>query len=136
MGDLKIKNEENSMILVEGERYRVTTILKLLGFNGDKLEVESEPIEEGLNIEEKLPNGNYRVIISVAYDVEEREPYLAGVDELGVEILRNLVNEVKDPVKIVSYIEEYLNCIDFAKQTLIDIYEGDKINEVDERCKS
>lgn len=121
---MKVKNvgENKFEILVEGERYRVCTVSKLVGLTEEYLEVEDEPVEYGLNVEQKLSAGHYYVVLTVQWNDESKKPILSYVDERHLDTLRNLVEEVKEPERVVQYLEEYLNCIEFAEQTLVDIY--------------
>ena len=130
---VKTVGNYNSQILVNGERYRVTNISKLVGIRYDTIEVEAQPIPYGLNIEQKLPDGHYAVVLTVKYDLEEKEPYIVSIDDRDIQTLKDLVEEVKEPSDVVCYLEEYLNCIDFAKQALTDIYEVED-DEVDPKC--
>lgn len=121
---MKIVNvgEDKFQCLVEGERYRVTTATRIVGVDKESIKVKNEPIEYGLNIEKKISEDQYYVIMVLKWNNYYEKVDIDFIGDDGIQSLRELIEEIKDPVEVVKYLEEYLNCVDFAKQTLMDIY--------------
>lgn len=121
---MKIVNvgENEFQCLVEGERYRVTTVTRIVGVDEESIKVTNEPIKYGLNVEKKISEDQYYVIVTLKWNDYYEKVDIDLLDDDGIQSLRNLIEEIKDPAEVVKYLEEYLNCVDFAKQTLMDIY--------------
>lgn len=119
-------NENGS--LVEGERYSVTNVTTIAELAEDKVEIKFEPLNVGVEIQEKLPNGTYCTILSVMWDDKNKETYFV-YNGGEIDTLTRLVAEIKKPKKVVQYLEEYLNCIEFAENLLYDL------NEVKPLCE-
>ena len=116
------KNAEKFKVLVEGESYRVTTITKFVDLeqNGD-ITFENLDMYKGLNVEEKIGDNNYIVINTLYWNQKEEDVYIENV---GSRILTTLNYKNKD-FNIRDYfnrIQEYLNCLEFARKVLIDMH--------------
>lgn len=117
----KIKTEGEFQVLVEGERYRVCTISRLahLGRDSDNnisLKVINMPISYGLAVEEKTADNHYFIVAIVKYDYDTQSAVLDPVGFRAIETLDGLERKL---------VEEYHNCVMFAKNTLEDIAEKD-----------
>lgn len=95
--------------LVEGDYYRVTQITRVTGFH--PVSTEILPISKGLGIEERLPDGHYYVVAFVRPD-KEGNPNFKSVGFRAVDTL--------DPKNIYK-LNEWLNCVQFAKDVMNDI---------------
>lgn len=97
-----------SKTLVEGKYYRVYPITRVTGWN--PVTTETLPISEGLAIEEKCDNEHYIVIAFI-----KPGPKFVDINFRSISTL--------DP-KDIEKLDEYLNCVDFAKNVLHDIEEA------------
>lgn len=118
------KNIEKFKVLVEGENYRVVTITKFVGLEKNDQDVivkfENLDISEGLNIEERTKDNNYIVINTLRWNEKEKDVYIENV---GSRILTTLNYKEFNVNDYFKRIQEYLNCLSFAKQALIDMNE-------------
>lgn len=109
-------------VLVEGENYRVATITKIVGLEqkeqGVDVKVENLDISEGLNIEEKTKNNSYIVINTIRWNEKEKD---VNIENVGSRILTTLNYKEFNVNDYFKRIQEYLNCLLFAKQVLIDM---------------
>ena len=123
MGSEK-KGSNEFEILVEGENYRVTTITKFVGLEKNDQDVivkfENLDISEGLNIEERTKDNSYIVINTVRWNEKEKDVY---IENIGLRILTTLNYKEFNINDYFKRIQEYLNCLEFAKQALIDMNE-------------
>lgn len=131
MGSEK-KGSNEIEILVEGENYRVTTITKFVGLekNDQDIIVKFENLDtsEGLNIEEIDGDDNYIVINTLRWNEKEKD---VCIENIGSRIL-TVLNYKNEDFNIKDYfnrIQEYLNCLEFARKVLIDIHNKDKEEE-------
>lgn len=107
---------KNISALVSGVKYRVYPITKIIKIEYNKLYVETFGIEEGLNIEAKVENSdNYIVIATVRYDKEEQNVVFEPIDF-------RITDSLKEDTDW-AVIQEFCNCVDFAKQVMEDIFE-------------
>ena len=107
---------------VNGDYFRVCTISKVEGVYNDKLDIKHLDPKEGLAIEQKLSDDTYIVICFVKWDEDNECPkvdYVAGCREYG--LLKEIAFE-KDLNKAFLKLNEYVNCIEFALNTLDDLY--------------
>ena len=104
-----------SLALVEGKYFRVYPSTKVVGVrqNGD-LVVENQGVEKGLAIERKDGNNYYVVAFVRPNDI------LEDVDFRTVDIIDESLS-IEDCWEML---QEYKNCVEFARQTLLDL-EGD-----------
>lgn len=117
-----VNNDQKLEILVEGERYRVCNICTFIGINEENtMLIKHNPLSYGLAVEQKTDTNHYYVVCFIKWDSKENKPYIDDVDGRSLSTLSDLLDEVIDPYQIVFYLNEYFNCIDFAKQALIDI---------------
>lgn len=125
--EIKVKHvgDEKFQVLLQGERYRVSNITKVCKVNDDGLSVKNMPLKYGLNVEQKLDNGSYYVVITVYYDPEEE--LSVRYDNCGYRLIDTLRDAYKgvDPVKGMEYVEEFANCLEFARDTVIDLNKAD-----------
>lgn len=115
--DYIYEGEGKFQTLVEGDYYRVSTITKVWGEKDNKLILENMPISYGLNIEERM-NDKYLVIASIYWDAKDKEVKL---DDVAFRSINTL-----DPGNSLK-MDEYINCILFAKQAIIDVNENNQI---------
>lgn len=120
----KKKGSNEFEILVEGENYRVTTITKFVDLEKNDQDVivkfENLDISEGLNIEEKTGDDNYIVINTLRWNEKEKD---VCIENIGSRILTTLNYKEFNVNDYFKRIQEYLNCLSFAKQFLIDMSE-------------
>ena len=109
-------------ILVEGENYRVATITRIVGLEqseqGVDIKFENLDISEGLNIEERTKDNSYIVINTVRWNEKEKDVY---IENIGSRILTTLNYKEFNINDYFKRIQEYFNCLEFAKQALIDM---------------
>lgn len=110
-------------VLVEGEKYRVTTLAILEDIETQK--GRPAPIKDGLCVSQKLSNNDSFDVCLVTWNSEFNEPEICDIDFGHKRMIRNLLNEIKDPNSpmFYYYLNEYINCIEFAEQSLRDIME-------------
>ena len=106
---------KNSKTLVEGKYYRVYPITKVTGWH--PVTTETEPISRGLAIEEKC--GDHYFVVAFIRPGQDG-PVFKDVSFRSVNTL--------DPTNIEK-LDEYLNCVDFAKNVLNDIKEAEEERE-------
>ena len=120
----KKKGSNEFEVLVEGENYRVATITRVVGLEqseqGVDIKVGNLDISEGLNIEERTKDNNYIVINTLRWNEKEKNVYIENV---GSRILTTLKYKEFNVNDYFKRIQEYLNCLSFAKQALIDMNE-------------
>lgn len=118
------KNTEKFKVLVQGENYRVATITRIVGLEqneqGVDINVENLDISEGLNIEERTKDNNYIVINTLRWNEKEEDVY---IENIGSRILTTLNYKEFNINDYFKRIQEYFNCLSFAKQALIDMNE-------------
>lgn len=107
---LKYKNNNKLEALVEGDYFRVSPISKVVGIYKDSLLIETEPLYYGLAIEKKVCD--YYITIAFIKPGKDDE------DVILEDVLFRSTTEL-DPENI----EEYQNCVEFAKNALKDILE-------------
>ena len=117
--------DEKFQVLLQGERYRVTNITKVCKVTDKGLSAKNMPPEYGLNVEQKLDNGSYHVVITVYYDPNEE--LMVRYDNCGYRLIETLRDAYKgvDPIKGMEYVEEFANCLEFARDTVIDLNKAD-----------
>ena len=121
---ISIGNEKFE-VLVEGERYRVCNISTFEGITKDnKSLIRNNPLSYGLAVEQKLSNDSYYVVCFVKWDQKNHKSYVKDVDGRSLDTIQQLLDDFTDPNDIVLFLNEYFNCLDFAKQALKDIWEG------------
>lgn len=121
---IKIVNEDDYQILVEGDRYRVTTISRVSDYVSAKdpkndtgevmVCIQNLPPICGLVIEEKQSGDEDNFYIAIAtlhYNPTDGEVIFEDIGFRSINTLEDI--EWKD-------LEEYLNCVQFAKQTILD----------------
>lgn len=119
---------EKLEVLVEGERYRVCNISTFEGITKDgKGLVRNNPLSYGLAIEQKLSNDSYYVVCFVKWDQKNHKSCVKDVDGRSLDTIQQLLDDITNPDDIVLFLNEYFNCLDFAKQALEDIWEGTEI---------
>ena len=116
------KNTEKFKVFVQGENYRVATITRIVGLEqseqGIDIKVENLDISEGLSIEEIDGDDNYIVINTVRWNEKEKDVCIENIDSRILTTLNYKEFNINDYFK---RIQEYLNCLEFAKQALIDM---------------
>lgn len=127
---MEVENIENEKfeVLVEGERYRVCNITTFEGITKDgKSLIRNNPLSYGLAIEQKLSDDSYYVVCFVEWDQKNHKSKVVDTDGRSLDTIQQLLNDFTNPDDIVLFLNEYFNCLDFAKQALKDIWEGTEI---------
>lgn len=127
---MEVENIENEKfeVLVEGERYRVCNITTFEGITKDgKSLIRNNPLSYGLAIEQKLSDDSYYVVCFVEWDQKNHKSKVVDTDGRSLDTIHQLLNDFTNPDDIVLFLNEYFNCLDFAKQALKDIWEGTEI---------
>lgn len=127
---MEVENIENEKfeVLVEGERYRVCNITTFEGITKDgKSLIRNNPLSYGLSIEQKLSDDSYYVVCFVEWDQKNHKSKVVDTDGRSLDTIQQLLNDFTNPDDIVLFLNEYFNCLDFAKQALKDIWEGTEI---------
>ena len=127
---MEVENIENEkfQVLVEGERYRVCNITTFEGITKDgKSLIRNNPLSYGLAIEQKLSDDSYYVVCFVEWDQKNHKSKVVDTDGRSLDTIQQLLNDFTNPDDIVLFLNEYFNCLDFAKQALKDIWEGTEI---------
>ena len=125
---LKVNSEGNNKILVEGDYFRVCNIARLNSILNNPLEfnIENLQLKEGLAIEEKQSDGTFIVINFLTYKKDFDKVYLDDVYCRSIDVLKYKEKNIKTYFK---RIQEYANCLEFAKKVLIDIHNKEKEND-------
>lgn len=110
-------------VLIEGKYYRVTNITKLTKvkqLTGDlQLEFVNLPPKQGLNIEEKCKDGEHYIVVNTLYyDEKHKEVELTDIDCRSIDVLNYQDENIETYFK---RIQEYFNCLEFAKSTVLDL---------------
>ena len=124
---MEVENIENEKfeVLVEGERYRVCNISTFEGITKDgKSLIRNNPLSYGLAIEQKLSNDSYYVVCLVKWDQKNHKSCVKDVNGRSLDTIQQLLEDFTNSDDIVLFLNEYFNCLDFAKQALKDIWEG------------
>lgn len=116
-------------VLVEGKYYRVTNITKLTKVKQLTKDLDFKFVnllpEEGLNVEEKCDNDHYIVVNTLYYNKEKKYVELTDIACRSIDVLNYQDEDIE------TYFErtqEYCNCLTFAKNALIDIWENKESN--------
>ena len=126
--ELESIENEKFQVLVEGERYRVCNITTFEGITKDgKSLIRNNPLSYGLAIEQKLSDDSYYVVCFVEWDQKNHKSKVVDTDGRSLDTIQQLLNDFTNPDDIVLFLNEYFNCLDFAKQALKDIWEGTEI---------
>lgn len=125
---LKVNSKGNNKILVEGDYFRVCNITRLNSILNNPLEfnIENLQLKEGLAIEEKQSDGTFIVINFLTYKKDFDKVYLDDVYCRSIDVLKYKEKNIKTYFK---RIQEYANCLEFAKKALIDIHNKEKEND-------
>lgn len=109
-------------VLVEGEKYKVTTLITLADI--ELGEAESCPIKDGLCVSQKLSNGDSIDVCLITWNSEFNEPVIHDIDSGHIKSINDILSDIEkvNSPMFYYYLNEYLNCIEFAKQTLRDIW--------------
>ena len=127
---MKLESIENEkfQVLVEGERYRVCNITTFEGITKDgKSLIRNNPLSYGLAIEQRLSDDSYYVVCFVKWDQKNHRSKVVDTDGRSLDTIQQLLNDFTNPDDIVLFLNEYFNCLDFAKQALEDIWGGTEI---------
>lgn len=126
--ELESIENEKFQVLVEGERYRVCNITTFEGITKDgKSLIRNNPLSYGLAIEQRLSDGSYYVVCFVEWDQKNHRSKVVDTDGRSLDTIQQLLEEFTNSDDIVLFLNEYFNCLDFAKQALKDIWEGTEI---------
>lgn len=126
--ELESIENEKFQVLVEGERYRVCNITTFEGITKDgKNLIRNNPLSYGLAIEQRLSDDSYYVVCFVEWDQKNHRSKVVDTDGRSLDTIQQLLNDFTNPDDIVLFLNEYFNCLDFAKQALEDIWEGTEI---------
>lgn len=104
--------------LVDGKYFRVHTIATITGIRPDRsLVFENKNAKYGLAVERKLKNNKYYVISMVVPDGDSIK--LEDVDFRTL----HLMDETMSMEDFWEMMQEYKNCVEFAKNTVLDLQE-------------
>ena len=126
-----------SKALVEGKYFRVYPISKVKGVDSitHELDIIACDIKEGLAIEKRCDDkGNYYVVAFVEPDIKKSNPLNGPTVEFvsmsdGVELedvgfrTVDMMDEGMPMEDFWEMMQEYKNCVNFARQTILDLQE-------------
>lgn len=107
---------EKEQILIDGQYFRVCNLHKIVEKAPEQLETSFLPISEGVVVEEKLEGFEYPAyvpIVKIKWVVDK--PVYEDVAFRTLDVLDDFDNARK--------IAEFANCVAFAKNVLIDLFE-------------
>ncbi len=113
--------------LVECKYYRVMPISRITGYkttdeDGPKMIMSCEtlPLTEGVAIEERNNDGSYFVCAYVKPDFARHTPIFEDVQFRSITTLNP---------KNIEKLDEWLNCVDFAKNVIKDIISAKEVKD-------
>lgn len=126
-----------SKALVEGKYFRVYPISRVVGVDNitHELNIITCDIKEGLAIEKRCDDkGNYYVVAFVEPDIKKPNPLNGPTVEFvsmdsGVKLRDvdfrtiEMIDESMSMEDFWEMMQEYKNCINFARQTILDLQE-------------
>ena len=126
-----------SKALVEGKYFRVYPISKVKGVDNitHELDIINCDIKEGLAIEKRCDDkGNYYVVAFVEPDIKKSNPLNGPTVEFvsmdsGVKLRDvdfrtiDMIDESMSMEDFWEMMQEYKNCVNFARQAIIDLQE-------------
>lgn len=123
-----VDNDTKFEVLVEGEYYRVTNITKLTEVKqlteDLQLEYVNLPLKRGLNIEEKCKDGeHYNVVNTLYYNKKHKKVELTDINCRSIDVLNYRDENIETYFKRT---QEYFNCLEFAKNTVLDLNRDEK----------
>ena len=112
-------------VLVQGKYYRVTNITRLARVKQSTEDLQFQFVnllpEEGLNIEEKCKDGEHYIVVNTLYyDKRHKGVELTDIYCRSIDVLNYRDENIETYFK---RIQEYFNCLEFAKKALLDIWE-------------
>ena len=110
-----------SNALVEGKYFRVSRIVKIVDINENGIVTEPRPIYHGLSIERK--QGEHYYVVSHVRLGFENHVELFNVEFRPIEI----IDESMSMEDFWEMMHEYRNCVEFAKHTLEDILNENRV---------
>ena len=120
-------------VLVQGKYYRVTNITRLTKVKQLTKDLEFKFVnllpEEGLNVEKKCEDDNYIVVNTLYYNKQNKDVELTDIACRSIDVLNYQDDDME------TYFErtqEYCNCLTFAKNALLDMWENKESNSADE----
>ena len=124
---IELNNENKNNTLLEGDYFRVHSISRISSVKKDEIIIATLPLKEGLGIEKKQPDGSYIVSLFVKYDKDIKAPTVNSDAEAQdvLNILQSFYDDHKDPIEFNMVVHEFLSCVQFAKQALLDLNEED-----------
>ena len=126
-----------SKALVEGKYFRVYPISRVVGVDNitHELDIINCDIKEGLAIEKRCDDkGNYYVVAFVEPDIKKSNPLNGPTVEFvsmdsGVKLRDidfrtiEMIDESMSMEDFWEMMQEYKNCVNFARQAIIDLQE-------------
>ena len=126
-----------SKALVEGKYFRVYPISRVVGVDNitHELNIITCDIKEGLAIEKRCDDkGNYYVVAFVEPDIKKSNPLNGPTVEFvsmdsGVKLRDvdfrtiEMIDESMSMEDFWEMMQEYKNCVNFARQAIIDLQE-------------
>ena len=126
-----------SKVLVEGKYFRVYPISRVVGVDNitHELDIITCDIKEGLAIEKRCDDkGNYYVVAFVEPDIKKSNPLNGPTVEFvsmdsGVKLRDvdfrtiEMIDESMSMEDFWEMMQEYKNCVNFARQAIIDLQE-------------
>lgn len=126
-----------SKALVEGKYFRVYPISRVVGVDNitHELNIITCDIKEGLAIEKRCDDkGNYYVVAFVEPDIKKSNPLNGPTVEFvsmdsGVKLKDvdfRTIEMIDESISMEDFwemMQEYKNCVNFARQTILDLQE-------------
>lgn len=110
---------EKEQILVDGRYFRVCNIHKIVETTSGQLEFSFLPVSEGVVVEEKLADLEYPAYVPlVKIKWVANKPVYEDIAFRTLDVLDDFDNARK--------IAEFANCIDFARNLLVDLFEDNE----------
>ena len=112
--------------LVDGEYYRVATLTRVtkLGSRIEDIEIEHEPLDAGLAIEQKISGDpdHYIVISIFRYNKDEKQ---LSVEDVACRSIDILEYKDKDTNEYFKRIQEYYNCAKFIEELFNQLFDSE-----------
>ena len=113
-----MENQNKEGELVVGKLFSVTP-LKAVTFDSEgKMHFENRPLAEGLSIE--VNEGDSSIIVETL-EWEDDEIQLKPVGFRFQKLMQKII-EKYDAVHVRALLDEYLNCVNFAKNAIEDVH--------------
>lgn len=119
--------------LVDGEYYRVATLTRVtkLGSRIEDIEIEHEPLDAGLAIEQKISGDpdHYIVISIFRYNKDEKQ---LSVEDVACRSIDILEYKDKDTNEYFKRIQEYYNCAKFIEELFNQLFDSEDDGNIED----